>query len=230
MAESLLPPNATALEHAMAKTCAAMAALPVPLRSLWYPQQCPVALLPYLAWSLSVNYWESSWSEATKRAVIQASCLMHQRKGTIWALRQALKPLGYTITLTEWWQHTPADTPGTFRLSLQAKHSISDTSRRELERLIDEVKPVSRHLIRLDLAFDAAGVIRAGLATLHGDILTVYAYMPDSVSSAGVLTSSSAVHMIDTMQCFYFSQPLRPRVKLNWLTAVHTIDTLRCLP
>lgn len=230
MAESLLPPNATALERATTKTCAAMAALSVPLRSLWDPQQCPVPLLPYLAWSLSVNYWESTWPEATKRAVIQASCLMHQRKGTIWALRQALEPLGYTITLTEWWQPTPPDAAGTFRLSLKAKHGISDTSRRELERLIDEVKPVSRHLISLDLAFDAAGVIRAGLATLQGDILTVYAYMPESVSSAGAFTSSSAVHLINILQCAYFSEPLAPRLMLSGRAAIHTIGLLRCLP
>ncbi len=202
MAESLLPPNATTLEHATAKACAAMAALSVPLRALWNPAICPVPLLPYLAWSVSVNYWESTWPQATKRAVIQASCLMHQRKGTMWALRQALEPLGYQLTLKEWWQQIPPDTPGTFRLSLKAKHSISDTARRELERLIDEVKPVSRHLIHLNLIFDVKGVIRAGLTCLHGDALTVYAYTPEIISSSGVFALYSAVHTIDILKCF----------------------------
>ncbi len=202
MTESLLPPNATTLERATAKACAAMTALPVLLRTLWHPATCPAPLLPYLAWSLSVNYWESTWPEATKRAVIQSSCLMHQRKGTTWALRQALEPLGYTITLTEWWQHTPPEIPGTFGLSLQTNHGISDTSRRELERLIDEVKPVSRHLISLDLAFDSAGASRAGLVSLQGDTLTVYAYTPELISSTGTLTGYSALHTIDTLRCF----------------------------
>lgn len=228
MIDALLPPNATSLERATAQACAGMADLSIPLRDLWQPATCPASLLPYLAWSLSVNYWDSRWPEATKRAVIQASCLMHQRKGTLWALRQVLGPLGYRLEITEWWQHHPPERPGTFRLTLSTQQGTSELTRREIERLIDEVKPVSRHLIELSLTFDTTGVLRAGLASLHGDILTVYAYTPQTVSSEGTPTWRSAVHTIDTLHCFFLSQPRSTLGLLNWASAVHTLDILRC--
>ncbi|GHK16942.1 hypothetical protein ECZU03_07310 [Escherichia coli] len=32
--------------------------MPVPLRTLWNWRTCPVKLLPYLAWALSVDRWD----------------------------------------------------------------------------------------------------------------------------------------------------------------------------
>ncbi|WP_232695865.1 phage tail protein I [Yersinia kristensenii] len=72
--------------------------VPVPLRTLWDPWQCPVTLLPYLAWALSVDRWDFNWSEATKRHVIASSFFIHQHKGTISALRRAVdKPVTATL-------------------------------------------------------------------------------------------------------------------------------------
>ncbi len=229
MTQSLLPPNATQLERLTAKACAKLTDLPVPLRDLWNPATCPPSLLPYLAWSLAVNYWESHWPDKAKRAVIQSSCITHQRKGTIWALRQALEPLGYTLRITEWWQHTPPDAPGTFRLNIFTKQGIGDDTRRELERLIDEVKPLSRHLIDLSFTFESTGVLKIGLANLTGDDLTVYAYAPEFISSSGTFNCPSAIHIVDDVTCSYpYEQYLTIHSDINFRSALHTIDTVTC--
>ncbi len=97
MNNTLLPPGSSAVEIAAAQACAGLSDMAVPLRSLWDADRCPVALLPYLAWAWSVDRWDESWSEATKRAVVKAAFYVHKHKGTIEALRRVVEPLGYLI-------------------------------------------------------------------------------------------------------------------------------------
>lgn len=52
---SLLPRNASDLERQAAQALAQIQRVPIPLRQLWNPNTCPAELLPYLAWSLSVD-------------------------------------------------------------------------------------------------------------------------------------------------------------------------------
>lgn len=69
--------------------------IPVPVGDLWNPDNCPAALLPWLAWGLSVDEWDSAWSDAEKRAVIKASVEVHRLKGTVWSIRRILAVAGY---------------------------------------------------------------------------------------------------------------------------------------
>lgn len=95
MTASLLPPNATYQERAVEGVTARLAAVPVPVDTLWSPERCPAALLPWLAWSLSVDTWERDWPEHVKRAVCAAAFRVHQRKGTVASVREALAAAGY---------------------------------------------------------------------------------------------------------------------------------------
>ncbi len=91
--ESLLPPNATAFELAVeGATCVP---LPIPNQMLWNPAECPAALLPWLAHSLSVDAWETTWTEQTKRDVIATAVAVHRRKGTRAAIREVIRAAGY---------------------------------------------------------------------------------------------------------------------------------------
>ena len=66
-AQHLLPGNSTQLERDAAVALAQIQRVPIPIRLLWNPDLCPLAVLPYLAWSFSVDRWDSTWSESTKR-------------------------------------------------------------------------------------------------------------------------------------------------------------------
>lgn len=96
MAETtLLPPASTSLERAVDLTAATrLAALPAIVASLWNAGTCPPAILPWLAWSMSVDEWDEGWGVDKKRAVIAESRLIHQQKGTIAAIRRALTAIG----------------------------------------------------------------------------------------------------------------------------------------
>lgn len=98
---NLLPPNASALERAIAATGAGIDTLPVAVRDTWNPATCPVALLPWLAWALAVDEWDEAWDEAVKRSVIADAIEIHRHRGTVWALKKALAPLGMAIDVID---------------------------------------------------------------------------------------------------------------------------------
>ena len=102
------------LEQRAAEACAVISDLSVPLRDLWNPWKCPVKFLPYLAWAFSVDSWDENWSEEEKRIATSEAFWLHQRKGTIAAVRFVVEKMGYSISIDEWWQ--VADPAGTFRL------------------------------------------------------------------------------------------------------------------
>lgn len=92
---TLLPPSSTAFERAADQAAAArLAALPALVNGLWNAATCPAALLPYLAWALSVDEWNEGWGEDKKRAVIAEARHVHQHKGTVSAIRRALQSMG----------------------------------------------------------------------------------------------------------------------------------------
>lgn len=90
----LLPPNATALERALAQA-ASMPHTPEVLAWLGDSQRCPVELLPWLAWAVSVDEWQDDWTEARKRAAVRAAVELHRKKGTPWAVLRALAVHGF---------------------------------------------------------------------------------------------------------------------------------------
>lgn len=95
MTKSLLPPNATALEHAADAAMARIADVNVPIADLWNPDLCPEAVLPWLAWALSVEPWDADWPIWQQRQVINASIPTHRIKGTVAAIRSVLTAAGF---------------------------------------------------------------------------------------------------------------------------------------
>jgi len=196
MSDRLLPVGSSALEVAAAEACAKIEAIPAPLRRLWDPQSCPVALLPYLAWAWSVDRWDAGWSESTKRAVVTASQYVHKHKGTLGSIRRVVEPLGYLIRIVEWWKTGGA--PGTFRLEVGVLDTgITEEMYHELERLIADAKPCSRHLVGLSINLDASGTLPVAAACYSGDELTVYPWTSEIITVGGPGYTGAAVHLID---------------------------------
>lgn len=172
--------GSSVLEQRAAEACAVIGDLSVPLRDLWNPWRCPVKFLPYLAWAFSVDRWEETWSEVEKRQEISDAFWIHQRKGTISAIRFVIEKMGYSISIDEWWQ--VADPAGTFRLEVDINDiGLTPSMLSDLNRLIDETKPVSRHLAQMNIAAKVNGDIHTGTALCCGEIISIYPedYEPD---------------------------------------------------
>lgn len=91
---SLLPPASTAMERRLEESIFRLDHGAIVL-TLWDPDQCPPAVLPYLAWALSVDEWDEEWPIEKKRAVVRESREIHRRKGTVAAIRRALASMGH---------------------------------------------------------------------------------------------------------------------------------------
>lgn len=201
MSSRLLPSNSTSLERALANV--QVNDLPVPLRELMDPQRCPVALLPYLAWAWSVDRWDPEWQESVKRNAVAAAFRIHQHKGTIAALRRVVEPLGYLLEIVEWWQSTPPDEPGTFRMRIGVLESgITEEMYEEVERLIDDAKPLTRHLVGLDISLETRGRVAVGAAQHDGDVSTTYPYFSELIEVTGRYGLPGREHSIDCMSVY----------------------------
>jgi len=145
--DTLLPSNATPHELAMESATSRLAVVPVTIRDLWNPRTCPVDLLPYLAWSLSLDAWKPYWSEAIKRQRIRDAIAIQRKKGTAQAVRSAVSAFGSSVTLREWWQTSPKGTPHTFdvKLTLGANAPGDSGFQADIINEINRTKPVRSH-------------------------------------------------------------------------------------
>ncbi|OKP74832.1 phage tail protein I [Pseudomonas fluorescens] len=199
--KSLLPSNSTQLERAI--EAAFYEKTIVPLRTLYNADTCPAHLLLHLAWAWSVDRWDYRWSDATKRAAIKASYYIHKHKGTIGALRRVVEPLGYLIEVMEWWQTVPEGIPGTFALKVGVLETgITEEMYLELERLIDDAKPVSRSLTGLAISLETRGVMSIGVALYEGDVIDVYPPVQRDIEVTGYIGVVGREHSIDTLDVY----------------------------
>lgn len=101
---TLLPPTATDIAKALDLLEGRIGQLPVDVITK-DPAHVPVAMLDALAWELSVDDWDTDWSEARKREVLLQARDVHQHKGTPYGVKRAIEAMGYgTARLTEGWE------------------------------------------------------------------------------------------------------------------------------
>lgn len=185
---SLLPPNSTTLERNLEKSIERSSNLPTPTRSVLDPDACPAALLPWLAWANSVPEWNSSWSEAQKRAVIRNAIFVHRHRGTPGAVRRALDSLGYEMELKEWFQQDPPDVPYTFRLEVQlADTGVDQSVYGEIERLVSSAKNTRSHLAGLRLVGVCEGDLYLASVLTIGNTTDIGAFEGQEMTVAGAL-------------------------------------------
>ncbi|MGY3257030.1 phage tail protein I [Pseudomonas chlororaphis] len=199
--KSLLPLNSTLLERGV--EAATEEVTEIPLRTLYNPATCPTHLLYQLAWAWSVDRWDDRWSEAVKRSAIASSFYIHAHKGTIGALRRVVEPLGYLIEVVEWWQTVPEGMPGTFALKVGILETgITEEMYEELTRLIDDAKPVTRHLTGLAISLEVAGEVHIGVCLSEGEVIDIYPPMQNDIEISGYIYQGGREQHIETMDIY----------------------------
>lgn len=142
---TLLPPGSTPLEKALEQAAAGLLDIPTPIRSVWSPDDCPLELLPWLAWGLSLDNWSSDWPEGVKRARVRKAIAIAKRKGTAESVRTVVESFGGSVAIREWWQSEPRGDPHTFSLVLNLDQDGAPASAAFVDQVIAEVnraKPV----------------------------------------------------------------------------------------
>lgn len=123
---SILPPGSTPLERALEQTGGALLDFDVPLRLVWSPAHCPVTHLPWLAWSVAISHWKTTWSVAYKRAAIADAISYHRRKGTRRAVEEVLARYHPAFRIVEWHEANPRRAPHTFQVRAPASEISPD--------------------------------------------------------------------------------------------------------
>lgn len=173
--QTLLPPNATPLERALDQSAAhQLEAIPRLIRSSANPDTIPAAWLPWLAWAWRVENWDTDWTETQKRAAIKASFAIHRKKGTIGAIREALKALGITLNIVEWFEDTPRRAPYTFRITMTPDDDgISDSEMASLMAIVETTKNARSHLSSVDVGTNNQARCLSGGATNYALVLEI---------------------------------------------------------
>ena len=169
---SLLPANSKPLEHALASATAKLEPIPVPLEILWDADNTPSEFLSFLADAWSVDEWNDQWSDEVKRQMIKNSLWVHERKGTLGAVKRALAAMNYDATVVEWFNKFPKGTPGTFSIALHPTKGIIADSILQIRAVIDAVKRLSAHY-DIYIGYTVPAVIAAQAVAIIGVEITV---------------------------------------------------------
>jgi len=180
----LLPPNATDQERALSNATARMGDIDVPIDTLWDPESCPVSTLPWLAWALSVDVWDTTWSEAQKRATIAAAVQVHRIKGTRGAVVKAIDALGYDVAVVEWFEEGEDGDPFTFRLDVSVdSQGVDEALYSSLEKVAARTKNTRSHLSGISVSSLVSGSTHFASVPMLGDALTVLPWAATEIAN-----------------------------------------------
>ena len=125
---------------------------------IWNPDTCPPRFLPWLAWSVFVDEWDSTWTDAKKCNVIRESVAVHRLKWTKGAVHRALEAMGFGTEITDWFD-IDAYADDVIDTGFNAGPELYAT----VSRQIDHVKPVRSHYdLRIGERFRASVYLRTG--------------------------------------------------------------------
>jgi phage tail P2-like protein len=170
MSDDLLPSNATPFERNLSLMNERIFDVPVIVKQVWNANTAPVDVLPWLAWALSVDDWDTTWTEEQKRNVIRNAPATQQIKGTLGAVQLQLASVGIDVQIQEWFNQVPKGEPYTYILHVNVdQFPLNQTTLQKVIQLIETTKNVRSHMATAKINVEseahgyAAAVSRAGI-------------------------------------------------------------------
>ena len=199
---SLLPANLSDLEREIEGAMSRLGEINIPTATLWNPMECPIEVIPYLAFALSVDHWDSEWPESTKRQVVATSLEIHKEKGTRPAVEKALSAINIDSEIHEWFEQTPKGKPGTFVVeALITDAGIDAGTVRDLSRQVDIAKRHSAHYtMRLILSSLSQYFIGAAVGTSPTATVEPYTIRELNSEGAMMVTASTFTSFLATVE------------------------------
>jgi len=202
--QHLLPPSATPSEIALslATSRIGMSSADPGIDKLWDPWNCASSLLPWLAWAVSVDEWDSSWPEAIKRQVIADSLALHRHDGTRWALERALIMTGFPqAKLTEWFEY--GGDPFYFRVAIDLLDTgIDEAVWQKLDDRLNRYKNARSWLDRLELWLSARGSANYALNCSGSELLTVWPWSASTIELSGASYHGMAQQSVERLTVY----------------------------
>lgn len=191
--QSILPSSSSELERDLDVAIARIENINIPISVLWDPWHCPVDVLPYLAWALSVDTWRSAWTEKVKRQVIADAKTIHEKKGTRQAVERAIAGVFGNSEIKEWFEFEPHQQRGTFVVNaFVGDAGINSQTISEITLAIESTKRKSAHYT-LRVTLSANGDNQIAMAGLSAPLITVEPYSIRELKSEGTTQIAIAV-------------------------------------
>ncbi len=200
MAESLLPPSRTRLERDVEQTTARIERATAPFQHLWNAWECPLHLLPWLAWALGVDEWSNSWPENRKRQVVATALQVRRRAGTRGAVRTAVEALDIEgIEYSEWYQYDGE--PYSYRISATLEErGMSQEEYEQLVRVIRRAGRLSAWLDPVGFKLQARGRPSYAQVTLSGQHIELRPYRVTSREQHNVAHHAAAAQALSATE------------------------------
>lgn len=171
---TLLPPNATPLERALEAGVARISTIDTPIDKLLDPERIAARWLPWLAWGLSVDAWDSAWSEATKRRAVAESIALHRMKGTRASVDLVLSRIDGLARVIEWHEDRERLPPHAFEIEIPLVTVPGDAGGHrtgvaivdDIIAAVERVKPLREHLTVVQALSLTTDVATQGVARL----------------------------------------------------------------
>jgi phage tail P2-like protein len=166
------------------------------------PADLPAPALPWLAWTLSVDTWDTDWTEERKRAITAGAIAAQRRKGSVTSVRDVLQAIDELLVLVET-APTIASHAFTVRLPVldaDGRPGGPRCSAATTAQIVADVERVAPIRSQLDLVFDlavasAVGAQGAARAALYRRLRTG----PDAtgLNWAGLITNEMGEPLAD---------------------------------
>lgn len=174
----LLPHNATTQERVIDDAIARISDIDVIVRQVWDPDTCPESVLPWLAWSFSVDTWQSDWTDDQKRDAIKSTIAVQQTKGTVGAVRESISSASIAARVIEWHRDDVVGDPYTYRIEIETEDGAVVPSLSDIEQIlaaVNRTKSLRSHLDSIEVNTSSrAGPYVAASAAMGNEIVVGY--------------------------------------------------------
>ena len=154
-------------------------------------------LLTHLAFMLHVDWWDEAWDLSAKRLFLYRQILLHRRKGTAWAVEEAVSIVYGQARVREWFEY--GGPPGCFLVDLEIlAGGLSQDDVDKIVLMIGKYKRKSQHICGLTFSTGAEGVLFLAADAELETVLDIYPYQPDEIEAAPSRLYPAAALEIDS--------------------------------
>ena len=138
-------------------------------------------LLTHLAFMLHVDWWDEAWTIEAKRLFLFRQILLHHRKGTAWAVEEAVSLVYGQARVREWFEY--GGPPGCFLVDMEILETgLSQDEIDKIVMMIGKYKRKSQHICGLTFSSVTDGKVYLGAAVEAEIMVDIYPFQPDEIA------------------------------------------------
>lgn len=166
-------------------------------------------VLPFIAWQEHVDVWKEEYTLEQKRDIVATARQVHAQKGTIGALRLALKNLGLDSKVTEWWEYEAEASdseamgagvaqkkpkPHYFKIEVNVSQTgLDETTHDKLSLVIEETKNLRSVLDVIKIWLSSQAQFFVGAGVHMGENISIWPFIPTDIEQSSSMPFVAAV-------------------------------------